>query len=350
MTALHWDFGSAYDFFISLFVIHHPDRFGLRAAWAAGVRSRLGAEDRQFLEETLSFLPVPLTWIFHLPLEEKNTLAVLDCLAAITPKQRLQSMFRSSLITDKVIHSIERIQNKQKISSADLETLRTVYQNRITPIKTRDVRKFAEAFLNPAEYGENLLRVLKVYYQVFFAEEEERIHQALKESLVQAQDLAERLPLPQLLETLSNGVKVENIETYQKVTLAPSYWSSPLNFFNPPENEEMLVVFGCRQETQNLIPGEYVPEALVMGLKALGDPTRLRILYYLNSGTATPSSLAKQLRLRAPTVIHHLNTLRLAGLIQVTLTSNGERRYSLRQGSIEDTYQLLNKIIKCEKV
>ncbi len=349
MTALQWDFGSAYDFFISLFVIHHPDRFGLRAAWAAGVRSRLCTEDRQFLEETLSFLPVPLMWIYHLPIQEKNTLAVLDSLAAISPGKRLQSLFRSSLVTDEVIDTIERIQSKQDFSPADLEVLRTVYQNRITPIKTRDVRKFAEAFFNPAEYGEKLLHVLKVYYQVFFAEEEERILQAVKESLVKAQDLAESLPIPQLLETLSNGVKVENIETYQKVTLAPSYWSSPLNFFNPPENEEMLVVFGCREETQNLIPGEYVPEALVMGLKALGDPTRLRILYYLNHGSASPSSLARQLRLRAPTVIHHLNTLRLAGLVQVTLASNGDRRYSLRQGSIEDTYQLLNKIIKCEK-
>ena len=112
----------------------------------------------------------------------------------------------------------------------------------------------------------------------------------------------------------------------------------------------MLVVFGCRQETQNLTPGEYVPDALVMGLKALAEPTRLRILYYLNHGTASPSSLARHLRLRAPTVIHHLNTLRLAGLVQVTLTANGDRRYSLRPGAIEDTYKLLNKIIQCEKV
>ena len=106
MTALQWDFGSAYDFFISLFVIHHPDRFGLRAAWAAGVRSRLCTEDRQFLEETLSFLPVPLMWIYHLPIQEKNTLAVLDSLAAISPGKRLQSLFRSSLVTVITSYSI----------------------------------------------------------------------------------------------------------------------------------------------------------------------------------------------------------------------------------------------------
>ena len=39
---LTWDIGTAYDFFMSLEVLHHPDDYGLRASWAAGVRSRRG--------------------------------------------------------------------------------------------------------------------------------------------------------------------------------------------------------------------------------------------------------------------------------------------------------------------
>lgn len=78
MTALHWDFGSAYDFFVSLFVIYHPDRFGLRPAWAAGVRSRFSPEEREFLEEAINLFPVPLSWINQLPLKEKSTQNILD--------------------------------------------------------------------------------------------------------------------------------------------------------------------------------------------------------------------------------------------------------------------------------
>ena len=100
---------------------------------------------------------------------------------------------------------------------------------------------------------------------------------------------------------------------------------------------------------QNLVPGEFVPEGLVTGLKALADSTRLRILYYLNQEAATPSSLAKKLRLRAPTVVHHLNMLRLAGLVQVTLSTSGKRRYSLRQEAIEETYAQLNAVINTDK-
>ncbi|MBW6475281.1 MAG: ArsR family transcriptional regulator [Anaerolineaceae bacterium] len=349
MTALHWDFGSAYDFFVSLFVIHHPDRFGLRPAWAAGVRSRFSLEDREFLEEAINFFPVPLSWINQLPLEEKNTQNILDFLASIPPEKRLISLYQSSQLTDEVLSTINRIQTNQKISADDLEVLRTLFQRRSTPIKTRDVQKMADVFLDPAAFGERLLKVLQDYYQVFFAEEEDRILPALKEGLLVAQKQADIQPFPNLLEDLSHGVKLENIDTYKKITLTPSYWATPLIFFNNPQPDELLVVFGCREDHQNLIPGEYVPETLVLGLKALADPTRLRILYYLNQGSTTPSSLARRLRLRAPTVIHHLNTMRLAGLVQVTLTANGERRYSLRQEAIDDTYRQLNKVINTEK-
>lgn len=349
MTALHWDFGSAYDFFISLFVIHHPDRFGLRPAWAAGVRSRFSPEEREFLEEAINFFPVPLSWIKQLPLEKKNSQNILDFLASIPPEKRLVSLYKSSQLTDEVLSTINHIQESQKISADDLEVLKKMFQRRTTPIKTRDVQKMAEVFLDPAAFGERLLKALQNYYQVFFAEEEDRILPALQEGLLVAQKQAAIQPFSELLEDLSHGVKLENIDTYQKITLTPSYWTTPLVFFNNPQPDELLIVYGCREDHQNLVPGEYVPETLVLGLKALADPTRLRILYYLNQGTTTPSSLARRLRLRAPTVIHHLNTMRLAGLVQVTLTSNGERRYSIRQEAINDTYRQLNTVMNPEK-
>ena len=246
MTVIHWDFGSAYDFFISLFVIHHPDRFGLRAAWAAGVRSRFSPEDREFLEDTLSFLAVPLTWVNSLPLADKNAGSVLDLLFQIPPEKRLMVLFQHSQLTPVVHQTLDRIQSRQKIIPDDLDILRTLFQKRSVPIKTRDVQKLAEAFLHPEAFGNQLLEILQAYYQVFFAEEEERILPELREGLQEAQQLAEMISLPSLLETLSHGVSLENPDIYRKVTLVPSYWSSPLIFFNNPQPDELLMVFGCR--------------------------------------------------------------------------------------------------------
>jgi DNA-binding transcriptional ArsR family regulator len=72
------------------------------------------------------------------------------------------------------------------------------------------------------------------------------------------------------------------------------------------------------------------PDALVKSLKALGDPTRLRILKYLAEEPLAPSELARRLRLRPPTVIHHLRLLRFAGLVQVTVSEKMEKRYAAR--------------------
>ncbi|HSM24668.1 MAG TPA: metalloregulator ArsR/SmtB family transcription factor [Anaerolineaceae bacterium] len=345
MTALHWDFGSAYDFLISLFVIHHPDRFGLRPAWAAGVRSRLCSEDREFLDQAMSFLPVPIFWIHNLPLQEKKTNDVLEKLAEIPPEKRLVSLLHPSQVSEDIYKTIDRIYQNQIITPEDLVSLRSVFHFRSKIVKTKEVKKLAEAFLKPKDFGERLLYVLQSYYQVFFAEEEERILPALQNEIKTAQNLSESVSLTSLLEQLSHGVILEKTETLNKVTLIPSYWTSPLIFINNPQPDELVVVFGCRNETQNLIPGEYVPESLVNGLKALADPTRLRILHYLNHGATTPSSLAKKLRLRPPTVIHHLNLLRLAGFVQVIILSNGERRYKLRQEAVEETYKQLSLVI-----
>ena len=53
-TKIHWDIGTAYDLFISLRVLQEPEQYGVRASWAAGVRSRMSVEHRNVLEQWLS--------------------------------------------------------------------------------------------------------------------------------------------------------------------------------------------------------------------------------------------------------------------------------------------------------
>lgn len=86
-----WDSGTAYDFFISLNVLHNPDRIGLRGAWAAGVRSRLPNGEREFLQDVMEFLFLPLAWVYQLP-TPKDAQSALTALAAIPPAQRLAAL------------------------------------------------------------------------------------------------------------------------------------------------------------------------------------------------------------------------------------------------------------------
>ena len=58
---LLWDWGTAYDLFVSLAVLHDPGDFGVRGAWAAGVRARLSPAARETLEQSQASCGVPLT-------------------------------------------------------------------------------------------------------------------------------------------------------------------------------------------------------------------------------------------------------------------------------------------------
>ena len=334
LTEINWDHGTAYDFFISLFVLQHQDRFGLRAQWAAGVRSRLPSEQRLILEETIAFLPVPLTFIFNLPKDGKTAAGALRYLSSIPPEFRLLKLMNRVNLTPSVQQVVEALSGQKEATPEQLEIFREYYQHRPVPIKTKEIQKLAEACMQPKVFGEKLQQAFETYYQVFFAEEEERIRPQIKEGLANAQVLAQELALPQLLEELSHGVSYESIEKLRRVNLVPSYWSTPLVFINNLTEDEMLLVFGCRPDTQNLVPGEYVPEVLINTMKVLSDSTRLRILRYLNQSPDSPSGLARKLRLRAPTVVHHLNKLRLAGLVQVIISQQGDRQYALRKEAL----------------
>jgi DNA-binding transcriptional ArsR family regulator len=154
------------------------------------------------------------------------------------------------------------------------------------------------------------------------------------------------MPLLDLLEELSYGLRFDERSTAPELVLAPSYWCTPLMYFGLVGPGRELMLFGARSAEDSLVPGELVPDSLLRSLKALSDPTRLRILHSLSRGPHTPAQLARQLRLRAPTVIHHLKALRLAGLVQLQLGEDKQdRAYAARPESVKATCDSLCRFL-----
>jgi DNA-binding transcriptional ArsR family regulator len=203
-----------------------------------------------------------------------------------------------------------------------------------------------EYWSHPAEFGEQLLSALTAYYEVFFAEEERRIRPILDSELARAQDLATQLDFGSLVETLSQGVRLSYQHQKPEAVLIPSYWGAPFLFFGMADPDKEMLLFGARPKAASLVPGESVPDALVNALKSLADPTRLRILRYLVSEPLTPTQLARRLRLRAPTVIHHLHALRAAGLVYVMVGEGKEKAYQSRQEGILATCDMLSEFLE----
>lgn len=80
----------------------------------------------------------------------------------------------------------------------------------------------------------------------------------------------------------------------------------------------------------------------------LAYPTRLKIIRYLSQEPLSPAQLTRRLRLRPPTVGHHLEGLRLAGLVKLNLEVPGERKYATRIEGLEDTFANIKEFLQTD--
>lgn len=341
-----WDRGSAYDLFTSLIILHQPEAYGLRPSWAAGVRSRLPIHLRDVLEESQKCIRVPLAWIHGLP-EPKDSASVIAALEALPPEDRLPAMVFASkqdVRTKNYREFLLSLDGKKRLT-ASIEARVRDYHRSSDRVTSEFLRATFEAWANRKSFGEQLLLTLAAYVENFFQEEEVRIDPAQTEALEIARDLAVDKDILSLLEELSAGVRMDWITDIATLILAPSFWGAPFVFFDKLAPQTGIILFGARPDGMALVPGDLVPDELLNALKALADPTRLRILRYLLEGPSTTSELSKILRLRPPTVIHHLHSLRLAGLVLVTVSPEAERRYALRPEGVSATIARLQTFL-----
>jgi DNA-binding transcriptional ArsR family regulator len=345
MTKIRWDSGTAYDLFISLLVLHHAAEFGLRPSWTAGVRQRLSAPRRDFLERVSSFSSVPLTWISNLP-GSKDASDILSTAADLAPAD---CMFVLTLPADTPVdarQALDRIASRGSVTAAEKEYLGLNLVQRDNRLKPAGLENLLQVWKSAERSKKLLLEALQEYYTAFFKDEETRIRPALEAGLERGRELAGRVAISALVEDLSRGVHFAEVETVKELVLAPSYWSTPFVFHVYPGGEKSLIVFGCRPGIQSVAPGADTPDLLVNALKSLADPTRLRILQYLAQRPLTPTELARLLRLRPPTVLHHLQALRLAGLVAIRVSETNEKRYAARLETLNSIFTSVNDFLK----
>jgi DNA-binding transcriptional ArsR family regulator len=345
MTTLRWHDGTAYDFFISLLALHHAGEFGLRPSWAAGVRQRLSPARREFLERFHTYAMIPLNWIECLPVPRDSETA-LACLADLEPAERLMAVALPDELPAEMLEALAEIRTHGNWTSGQKELVGRCLGRRNKYLRAAGLDHLLQDWAAAGRTGDVLLAALGEYYQVFFAEEEDRLRPVLAAGLAHAQARAEDLPLQELVEELSQGVRFEDWGSVRELTLAPSYWSSPFIFSGRGGSPNSVIVFGCRPKAESLVPGAEAPDSLVSALKSLADPTRLRILRYLSGEPQAPSELARRLRLRPPTVIHHLQALRLAGLVTIHIGEDGERRYAARLETLGGIFTSVEEFIR----
>jgi DNA-binding transcriptional ArsR family regulator len=343
-TTLSWDVGTAYEFFVSLYVLHEPEYYDLRPSWAAKIRSRIPPTERTFLEEALAFIAFPISWLYRLP-QPKNAITVLYALQQIPPANRGREMFDLDAGIRPESNCLLEIAERRGWDKSDVATLLPLISSSgHQQVEEQDLIKFLNWWVRPDDFGEILLSALQAYYQAFFEQEEKRVGPVLELGLEHAKRLAGQLSIPDLIAELSQGVRFTE-EIGKELILVPTYWMTPLVHLGQISKEQKMFMFGARPATMSAIPGGLVPDGLLISLKALADPTRLKILCYLNQEELTPSELSRRLNLRAPTVTHHLKELRLAGLVNLTLHGQ-EKIYRARLAALDAMQADLKEFLK----
>ena len=67
-------------------------------------------------------------------------------------------------------------------------------------------------------------------------------------------------------------------------------------------------------------------------MRALADPTRREILRALRAGDLSAGDIAARFDMTAPSISHHLNVLKEAGLVQAAAGQAGDQPRAVAQG------------------
>ncbi|UCF10276.1 MAG: helix-turn-helix transcriptional regulator [Candidatus Bipolaricaulota bacterium] len=344
--------GTAYDFLSSLLVLHAPKKFALRGAWASGMLARLSPDSRETLGRAVPIVGCPVQLVPSLP-EPKDVETLLWHLGRWDPTELLEQITCSEELRQCGCKEIfSEVADRGRWTSDDRERLQRSLANESAKEKEMSDEKLdamLDLWADARGFGEAYLAALRNYQDVFFHEEEKRIAAAIATAAERAAEQAKKLPLPDLIEEISGGLRYEDLSSAREVVLAPSYWIAPLLIRMWLDPDRLLFVFGARAASDSIVPGETVPDGLIRALKALSDPTRLRILRLVNGRPMGAAELARTLRLRTPTMLHHLHALRLSGLIQIRIPDGDSKQkalFSLRPQAVRDVASALDAFLR----
>lgn len=357
-AVLEWDWGTAYELLLSLGTLVRPKGHGVPAPWAAGVRKRLTpkaqADFNGFFAPAygvFSYTPVHLVLKMDAP---KDARRFLDYVESIPDDEFSRSIHAPLIGDDKVIEIIRKGLTGKKPNAAEIEEYRRmVGRSRILPPpSTAEVQGLFAEMAEPASTKKRWLAVMREYYSAFFAEEDARLAPVLKRMLNEAQALSRKMNVTDLIERLSNGYTISEESTLQRLVLVPSVWCHPFVVPVHLSKNELLVAWGAHPPGYRVAPGETVPDEALLVLRALGDPTRLRLLRLLAVEPRTPQALARELKLSLPTVSHHMRELRLAGLVRLEahIQEKGrENRYTVRWPSAMRAFEELERFVMSDE-
>jgi len=320
---------TAYDFLISA-SLGDPTEHDLpveERAWLDAARATLSVKDRDALD-TCFGQDVPS--VFHglasLIVADAGVQTAADVLAALDtagPRGVALAVIGDAATTGTPAALVARAVDGDAGALAELEPSLAEWQ--------RDsIREFL------ANLGSSIARMRGGLdaWLVPFGQVEARIARLQVADLSARDDARASLDPETLIERTTGGLRFMPEPQIRRVILAPSYFGRPYNIVYQG-SDWRLFCYPMADDVIEAADGVRPPPSMIRLFRALGDPTRMRVLKLLVGRDWYLTELATQLELSKPTMKHHLALLRAAGL--VTVTEEGTLTYySLRRERLDE--------------
>lgn len=196
---------------------------------------------------------------------------------------------------------------------------------------------FNRIISDPASYRADLLRTLDVFWRSVFADTWELLKprmqktvEAMKSSLTTSKlsSLGREYGLPvafddrKKLITNRRGAALFPYETVRAIHITPSAFNDARLWAAYEDEPGAVRLYFPVYDAGLLVPEREVKDAAA-GFRALGDTTRYAIAGILARQPQTSVELAKVFGVSKPTISHHVQLLRAAGLLDERATENG---------------------------
>ncbi len=195
--------------------------------------------------------------------------------------------------------------------------------------------------LSPEDTKDLMVEVLHRFYDEVFAAGEAQAVQILSRDADAKRALLGTVSAEELIEAAS-GIQFVAQPGIERVHLVPQIAMRPWVLLAEHDDARLF----CYPVADESMGGEVgaPPGRLVRLHRALGDEKRIRLLRAVAASNPTLGELVEQFDMPKTTLHHHMAILRTAGLIRVT--SDAERRYSVRFDVIPEASSLLDAYLR----
>jgi len=327
---------------ISLHVLAEPRHHALQHGWVRAMRQLPSALRREIA--ALSFLyrwTLPNCVLPRPDGAEDDFDTELAALRALPVDVAAFELLRPLHDHGGAVRSRRRILADPQVRSAALRTARR---------QGRDSERAAAQLLDdPTTFRERLCTLLRDYWDAAFATEWERIEPLLAEAIADAgRRIAAQGPYP-FLAGLAPALRVEPAEHRfgldvphdhtlslggsTRLLLVPSVYVWPHVFVNCDAPWPLVLVHRASQLVESLRPP--APAELARRLRAVADPTRLRMIELVADRPRSTQELAPLVSLTEAGASRHLRALAAAGIL-TTRREGYYVVYSLVPRALED--------------